>query len=158
MRADVETGTKPVAQILSFRTHGEDGADRARFDCREAIGLTVEFEVRDADNVVEPAFRVTRQGHPVFVVAYVPEASAPVRFAPGRHCATTWIPGNLLNPGPFEVVSNLATPWPVERFDETVDPILLDITEPDDCQATARGGWRTAFPGGLRPLLKWTSN
>jgi len=148
---------RPVAQILSFKAHGVDEADRGSFDCREPVGLTVEFEVRNADKIVEPAFRVTKQGHTIFVIAYVPETGAPQRFSPGKHRATVWIPGNLLNHGPFEIVANLATPWPVERFDQTVEPIVLDITEPDDSNATARGSWRTAFPGGVRPLLKWTS-
>lgn len=151
-------GDRPTAQIISFSAHDTDGVERGRFDCREPVGLTVEFEVRDAAKIVEPAFRVTRQGHAIFVVAYVPDDGAPRQFAPGRHRATAWIPGNLLNPGPFEIVSNLATPWPVERFDQTAYPIVLEITEPEDGAESARGGWRTSFPGGVRPLLKWTSS
>jgi hypothetical protein len=158
VRPLLETDEKAVAQIICFRAHGEDGVARGRFDCRERIGLTVEFEVRHPEKVVEPAFRVTRQGHPVFVIAYVPDERAPKRFPPGRHCATAWIPGNLLNPGPFEVVSNLATPWPVERFDQSVDPVTIDIMESEHSGGTARGAWRTEFPGGVRPLLKWTSS
>ncbi len=156
--SSVGVGERPTAEIVHFTAHGVDGVERGRFDCREAIGLTVEFEVRDALKVVEPAFRVTRQGHTIFVIAYVPEEGSPAQFPQGRHRATVWIPGNLLNPGPFEITSNLATPWPVERFDQTVDPIVLDITEAQDGETTARGAWRTAFPGGVRPLLRWTSS
>lgn len=157
-RVGSPSGAKAVAEIVSFKAHGRDDESRGKFDCREAIGLTVEFDVHDDTKIVEPAIRVTRQGHPVFVVAYVPEPGAPATFSRGRHRVTTWIPGNLLNTGPFEVFSNLATPYPVERFDHTTEPVVLEVVEPASAEDTARGSWRTPFPGGVRPLLKWTSS
>jgi hypothetical protein len=146
------------ASILSFRSHGEDGSVRARFDCRERIGVTITFEIGDAAQVVEPAIRVTRLGHVVFVVAYVPHEGAPDHFSVGRHEVTTWIPGNLLNAGPFELFASLARPYPVLRHDQLADPLVLDITEPLAAEGTARGRWRTPFPGGVRPLLKWSAS
>ena len=146
------------ARILSFKSHREDGAKRARFDCREKIGVTLTFEVKDAEQVVEPAVRVTRLGHAVFVVAYVPDAGAPHEFQVGQHEVTTWIPGNLLNPGPYEIYASLARPDPVMRLDQLSEPLILDITELEVVAGTARGSWRTPFPGDVRPLLKWTAS
>jgi len=54
----------------------------------------------------------------------------------------------------IRITLNLTTPWPVERHDRIVDPIVLDITEAVGGEATARAGWRTLFPGGVRRLLK----
>lgn len=145
-----------MAAIQSFRAHDQDGATRARFDCCETIGISVTFEVRDGGVLIEPAIRVNRLGHTIFVIAYVPDNGAPRVFAPGRHEVTTWIPGNLLNTGPFEVFASLAQPSPVLRIDQLADPLLLDITEPEMSAMTASGSWRTPFPGGIRPLMKWT--
>lgn len=147
-----------VAALQSVRAHDQGGMTRARFDCRETIGITIAFEVRDAAPLVEPAIRVNRFGHTVFVIAYVPEGGMPKAFLPGRHEVTTWMPGNLLNTGPFEVFVSLAQPSPVLRIDQLGDPLLLDITEPEMSETTARGSWRTPFPGGIRPLMKWTSS
>lgn len=146
-----------AAAIVAFRAHGEDGSSRGRFDCRERVGVTMTFEVLDGATVVEPAIRVTRLGHAVFVVAYVPDDGAPEVFGVGRHTVTTWIPGNLLNPGPFDLLASLAQPYPVRRYDQLAETLMIEVTEPELGQCTARGNWRTDFPGGVRPLLAWTS-
>lgn len=151
-----ENPASGAAAIQSFRAHNLDGVTHARFDCREAIGITIVFVVRDAGLLIEPAIRMNRLGHTVFAVAYVPEDGMPQAFAPGRHEVTTWIPGNLLNTGPFEVFVSLAQPSPVMRIDQLSEPLLLEITEPEASETTARGSWRTPFPGGIRPLMKWT--
>lgn len=147
-----------AAAIVAFRTHGEDGASRGRFDCRESVGVTITFIVREDAAVVEPAIRLTRLGHAVFVVAYVPDDDAPQAFGVGKHTVTTWIPGNLLNPGPFELLASLAQPYPVQRHDQLAETLMIEVTEPEQGRGTARGNWRTEFPGGVRPLLTWTSS
>ncbi len=152
-----QSPTIGAAAILSVRAHDQNGESRARFDCRERVGVTVTFEVRDASAVVEPAIRLTRLGHVVFVVAYSPDTDAPLAFGAGQHEVTTWIPGNLLNTGPFGILASLAQPSPVRRHDQLADALTIEIFEPEDGTDTARGAWRTEFPGGVRPLLKWTS-
>jgi hypothetical protein len=151
------TSESGVARILAFRAHDATGTQRSVFDCAQAIGVTVEFEVSDASEPVEPALRVLQDGATVFTAACTPKPGAAPSLGLGVHTATAWIPPHLLNVGWYEVEASLATPHPVRRHDRTAEPLAIEIKEaPASNGRSAQGSWRTPFPGPVRPLLDWT--
>lgn len=147
---------RPGGWLLRAYSHGSNGEPRAVFDCKESLGITLEFELLNSSVDLEPALLVRRDGEVIFSVSFTPDAQAPAwPDAIGPRTATAWIPGNLLNPGYFEIEASLCTPFPLVRHDRTIQPIRIRIDESQDSEGTARGHWRSPFPGGVRPKLVW---
>jgi len=147
---------RPAGWLLRAYSHGRNGEPRAVFNCKEPLGITLEFQVQNSSADLEPALVVRRDGTAVFSVAFTPDAEGPAwSEGSGWRKATAWIPGNLLNPGYFEIEGSLCTPFPLVRHDSTLQPIRVCIEETDNPADTARGRWRSPFPGGVRPKLVW---
>jgi lipopolysaccharide transport system ATP-binding protein len=156
-----EEATAPgdgLVRLRSVRVVLEDGSTADAVDVRRAVGIEI-------------AFRILREGVPVFPKIKVIDRQGDVAFnaidtsrrwheptAPGEYVATAWMPGNLLNEGFTSVdvdVCAMGTMKLVSRASvrEAVSFHVQDPGEGDSARGLYTGQWR----GVVRPLLEWTT-
>ena len=145
------------ARLRAARIVSERGEVIEHCDIRERIGIQMEFEVLRDGEVMLPHFMVKNDtGVVVFVTLdHDPRWYQKPRPA-GCYVSTAWIPGNMLNEGPYFVDCSLLTRHPdVVQFDES-ETISFAVTGSME-QGTARGDWPGRLAGAVSPALEWST-
>ena len=127
-------------------------------DVRRAVGIEISFDVIGEGPPLRPQIMLTNeQGIHAFNAIDTREIwrAAPDR---GRHVATAWIPGNLLNEGLTTITVFLSTLTSGKTIQHVIerDVVSFHVTDPVEGDS-AKGDYAGQWWGGVRPLLEWTS-
>jgi lipopolysaccharide transport system ATP-binding protein len=156
---DVESAPgDDLARLLSVRVVDEDGETLETADVRRPVGIEI-------------AFRVLREGQPVFPKLKLRDRQGEIAFnaldtsprwhdasPPGDYVATAWIPENLLNEGLASIdvaVCSLRVPK-LHQHAAYYDVVSFHVYDPFEGDS-ARGLFAGQLRGVVRPLLEWTS-
>jgi lipopolysaccharide transport system ATP-binding protein len=146
-----------LVRVLSTRVLPHDGMPPGIMDVRKPIGIEI-------------AFRVLREGKPVFPKIKVLDRETAVAFnaidtderwndpaPPGEYVSTAWIPGNLLNEGPAIVeVAVCSLDFPkLEHHAAVYQALSFEVLDPGEGDS-ARGRFGGQWKGVVRPLLQWS--
>jgi lipopolysaccharide transport system ATP-binding protein len=126
-------------------------------DVRRPLTLQMRYEVLKGGHAITPSVHVMNQsGEWLFASIDVDPAWHARPRAAGVYESRTVIPGNLLNEGTYGIGVALATLEPYRSHcfaRDCVGVTIFDAMEGD----TARGRYLGEIPGGLRPLLQWST-
>ena len=146
-----------LARILGVRLVPHDRMPPGVVDVRHRIGIEV-------------AFRVLREGKPVFPKIKVLDEEGAIAFnamdtherwlrpaAPGEYVSTAWVPGNLLNEGSVIVEAAVCSvDFPkLEHHAAVYEAISFEVLDPGEGDS-ARGIFAGQWRGVVRPMLEWT--
>ncbi|MCC7418307.1 MAG: ATP-binding cassette domain-containing protein [Acidobacteria bacterium] len=153
-----DTSRAPAAdgiRLLAVRAHDAAGVVQESFDIRQPIAITVEYDVARPGLRFTPCFDVINDaGVVLFLSQERPDWQEIVR-AEGRHAATCWLPGNFLAEGTFSVdVAFWGVTTPPRGVIEENGAISIAVHDPLE-GGSVRGRSTNAYPGVLRPMLKW---
>jgi homopolymeric O-antigen transport system ATP-binding protein len=146
-----------VVRVRSVRICTEDTEIAESVDIRRPVGMVMEVEVLRDGHVLAPNFHVyNEEGVAVFVSNDSDPAWVGRPRPSGIYTSTAWIPGNFLAEGMLYVGAAVSTldPVKVHFFEPQVVAFrVVDNHEP----GSVRGEYRGAYPGVVRPALKWTT-
>ena len=147
-----------AVRLVSVRVRDRDGRTRNTVDIREAIGVEIEYDVKESVVLSPNIHLFDSEGAYVFVAgnSYYP-AEEEVARSVGRWKSTCWIPGNFLGEGDYTVGAAVSTMRPVLIHFYEQAAVSFQVTEGPGDGPTARGAYGGAIPGAVRPLLEWTS-
>jgi lipopolysaccharide transport system ATP-binding protein len=147
------------ARLVSARVVNREGLTVTTVAIDEPVGIEVVYDVlREGKNIQPALYFDNAEGVRAFVAAYTDGQYLHENSRPGRYRATAWIPPDLLNEGPMFVSVCLCTPDPLERHclvERAVSFHGLERLEGKGSRDTARGLFARAFPGVVRPKLRW---
>ena len=146
-----------LARLLSVRAVDEDGETVDMVDVRRPVGIEI-------------AYRILREGPPVFAKIKVYDRQGDVAFnamdtaghwndaEPGKYVTTGWIPSNLLNEGRVSVEAGVWTLNGQKLLPRghRHDAVSFEVFDPGDGDS-ARGRFVGQLRGPVRPLLEWTT-
>jgi lipopolysaccharide transport system ATP-binding protein len=143
------------AELIDARIINADRATATTVGIDEAVGIELIYDIKIGGKIVEPAIHIrTEQQVMAFVAAYTDPERSESNSAPGRYTTTAWIPPNLLNTGVYYATIALVTPDPLERHASHENALSFHLHEPATPSGT-RGRYGRAFPGVVRPPLRW---
>ncbi len=147
-----------IVRLRSVRVRSEDGRSIAVADIRRPLGLEMEYEVIEGGHLLVPNFhlRAGADERIAFVAAEHDSHWHRTPRAPGRYVSTAWIPGNFLSEGIHRVEAVISTMEPVRVHLHVPDAVAFQVVDAFD-GTTARGDYRGAMPGVVRPLLRWNT-
>ena len=126
-----------------------------KFDIREPVGLEMEYEVLQPDQIMLPYLTLTNEeGLRIFSAVDLDcEWNGKARKG-GRYISTAWIPGNFLSEGTHFVGAAMKTTSQKGRYFYERDAVVFRVidTLADD---TARGKYGGRLSGVVRPQLRW---
>jgi hypothetical protein len=155
-QAIVTTHVPGVARIHRATIVDASRAPRHDFTVDETIGIQIEYEILDSLAGAQPTIRLANEADEVaFVAAFTDPVHGGRGLPAGRYRSLAWVPPHLLNPGTFLVSVNIACPSPVECYATARGAAAFSVREAADDRTSARGLWRTPFPGSVRPRLAW---
>jgi lipopolysaccharide transport system ATP-binding protein len=146
------------ARLRAVRVVDDGGGPVGAASVGERVGIELIFDVlRPTQFVPWLELHDAQESH-VFS-AFNTDSAWMAPTPTGRYSTTAWIPAHLLNEGAFSVSASLRTfgvgSKAVHHADARVAVTfqVYDRGEGD----TARGQYGAAFPGGIRPLLEWST-
>jgi lipopolysaccharide transport system ATP-binding protein len=144
-------------RLLSVRAHDPAGVVQESFDIRQPIAITIEYQVMKAGMRFTPAFDVLNDTGVVLFLSQERPDWEEVDRRVGTHVTTCWIPGNFLAEGTFSVdVAFWGFKTPPTGLIEENGAISISVHDPLE-GGSVRGRSTNAYPGVLRPMLKWDS-
>ena len=146
-----------VARLSAVRVRDDAGQVASSIEITKPLTVEMEFEVLSAGRVLIPNLHLYNdEGVCVFVTGDPdPEWRRRARL-PGCYRSVMHVPGNYLSEGGHYVSAALST----------VDPVIVHFFERDAVVFTVhdsmnghsvRGDYVGAYPGAVRPLLRWTT-
>jgi homopolymeric O-antigen transport system ATP-binding protein len=145
-----------VARLCAVRVRDQAGALVSTLDIRRPVGIDVEYRCLQDGARLLPALHLFNESG-VMILAAINAADKRwynQAHAPGRYCATCWIPGNFLAEGRITVRASVLTHNPDLVHATEWDAVAFVVS--DDSQGDgARGEFAREFPGVVRPLLEW---
>ena len=154
---DVDAPGDGVVRLRRVRVCGEDGATISAVDIRDPVGIEITYDVLEGGHVLVPTVHCFNEVrlHLFGVLDLEPEWHRRPKSA-GRYVSTAWIPGNFLAEGSMIVETGMATLAPFEEHAYEKDVVtvrVFDTLSPN----SARGDYTGAFPGVVRPLVRWNT-
>lgn len=149
----IESYNKDVVLQRAY-LHDANGNTRSRYDTTEAVGITMEYEVKKDDVQFTHGINVYNQENANVFNSHDVSAKENMTKQKGKYRATAWIPGNLLPEGIFSIGVALLLPNPVDILIHQQNVLSFELYT-DFSKHTARGNYADSFPGIIRPLLKW---
>lgn len=134
--------------------HDENGITRSRYDTTEAVGISIEYEVKKDEAQFTHGINVYNQENANVFNSHDVHKTGSLVKKKGKYKATVWIPGNLLPEGIFSIGVALLLPNPVDILVHQQNVLSFELFT-DYSKLTARGNYADDFPGIIRPLLKW---
>ena len=146
-----------IARLRAVRVIDEGGFVSANIDIRKTVKIEMEFDVLKEGYVLVPNFHLINiEGVHVFASSDLDSNGRKIPRPVGAYVATAWIPGNFLAEGQMMVGAALSTMDPVQVHFYERDAVAFRVT--DSLKGdSARGDYSGAFPGVVRPILKWTT-
>lgn len=146
-----------ITRLRAVRICNEDGQVEESIDIRKPVGLQIEFEVLQAGRVLAPNVHVyNEEGLIVFISNDLdPKWSGRPRPV-GVYTSTAWIPGNFLSEGTLYVGAAVSTLDPVVVHFFVQHVVAFQVVD-NHHVGSVRGDYRGAYPGVVRPALKWTT-
>lgn len=148
--------TNGFVQIIGIRVRNEEGRSKNSFDIRKPIGIDIEFRILKTG--VWFACNIQVKNETGIILFNSPEDNnldpTHTPRAKGDFVSTCWIPGNFLSEGVFTV--RVSFGGFTKRAEELELPDIVSFNIHDNLEGgSVRGKSTTAFPGVLRPKLKW---
>jgi lipopolysaccharide transport system ATP-binding protein len=138
-----------VARLLRAGIVDENLQPISSADRSMSVGVEMTFEVLEDGHRLVPNFHVFLQDQYAFV-------SSPYQkdvLSPGVYRSIMWVPPNLLNGGLYLFGVALTSMNPMVLHFYERDALRLHLVE--DLHHPDRNGYAQAYPGVLRPDLKW---
>jgi homopolymeric O-antigen transport system ATP-binding protein len=147
-----------VVRLCAIRVKTEDGRTvRDTVDIRQPMGVEIEYEVLNAGYILQVMFGIRNSESDEVLDGLDQDPEWRGRPRPqGRYVSTAWIPGNFLAEGmlfiePFIRPIDTSTQYCYAKYAVAIQ--VVDYPNAD----TARGDYPDRLSGGVRPLLKWTT-
>jgi lipopolysaccharide transport system ATP-binding protein len=142
-------------RLLSVRAHDQAGVVQESFDIRQPIGIAIEYQVTKPAMRFTPCFDVINDTGVVLFLSQERQDWEGVERPIGLHVATGWIPGNFLAEGTFSVdIAFWGFRTPPTGLIEENGAISISVHDPLE-GGSVRGRSTGAYPGVLRPMLRW---
>jgi lipopolysaccharide transport system ATP-binding protein len=157
--ANLETAPgDEIVRLNSVCARNEEGETQQVFDSRKPIGIEIDYTVLSPVQDLAAEFVVYNEdGTLVFTSANQYDEKLLVLQEPGNYKSICLIPENLMTEGIFYIrvsIVEIQVPVKMHVFEE--DIIAFQIV--DQMQGdSARGRVAHAYPGIIRPKLKWST-
>ena len=153
-----DTGKAPgddVARITRVFVHDKTGHIKNDFDITKEVGITIEFNVlKSGYSFTQGISVLNEQGVNIFDSHNV-NGNDEVVYNEGKYASTVWINGNLMAEGIFSINAAIFSRKPFNIHAYSKDTVSFRVN--DEIRGdSARGKYSGAFPGVVRPFLKWT--
>lgn len=146
-----------IVRLSAVRVRSEDGDISEAVDIRRPVGIEMEFEVLRSGHILVPNYHFgNEEGLCVFVAGDQDPIWRQTPRPKGQYISTAWIPGNLLSEGTLIVGAAVSTMNPVHTHFFERDAVAFQVIDTLDGDS-ARGDYAGAFPGVVRPMLRWAT-
>ncbi|MGI9067940.1 MAG: ABC transporter ATP-binding protein [Pyrinomonadaceae bacterium] len=147
-----------AVRIRKVRVCTAEGLTTAAVDIRRPVGIEMQYEVLQSDQVLTPSFDLfNEQGVHLFPVHDIGPGWRRRPRPVGLYTSTVWIPGNTLAEGNMLVQASILSYLPFTKL-HTREPNVVTFQVIDRQEGdSARGDYVGAVPGVIRPLLNWTT-
>lgn len=147
-----------LVKVIDVKAHNRQFDVRDNFKIKEAVGITVKYEVIQEENKFHAAFNFyDRNGINIFDAHENNTNNYYERKKLGLYETTVWIPENLLAEGIILVGVAIVTHDPFQVHFHERDCIAFNMID-DQINSLTRGEYVGSLPGIIRPLMKWESN
>ncbi len=144
-----------VVRLVEVKVHGEDGDVTDSYDITKPIGITMTYEVLMNEKSFTHSINLFNENGVNILNSHdiVSELRKQPR-AKGYYSSTMWIPGNFLSEGTVIVGVAILEQAPFVVHFHELDAVAFTVTDPMNGNS-ARGEYVLAWPGIVRPILKW---
>ena len=160
IREWLDAGLAPggeITRLRAIRVRGAEGRVDDVVDIRKPVGIEVEYEILQPDEVIMTHISLQNEDGIVAFSAFDTDPRWRSQPRPrGRYVTTAEIPGNLLAEGMFFVTVGQVTRFPGRKQFHERDVIAFRVVDNIEGDS-ARGDYTSAFPGVVRPRLSWTT-
>lgn len=147
-----------IARLYAVRICDEEGNVCDAVDIRKKVGIQFDYEVLKSGQVLTPTFSLhTDTGILVFWAGDTSSEWASQPRPEGRYLSTVWIPGNFLSAGTMIIGVTITSTRPIQHVHLYEREVLSFQVIDSMGDNTARGNYKGAYPGAVRPLLPWTN-
>jgi lipopolysaccharide transport system ATP-binding protein len=145
-----------IARLRAIRVRS-DGEIASRVDIRKPVFVEIEWDVLKPGRVLTPNLHFYNdEGSVVFVSSDLDPAWRRQPREIGRYVSAVEVPGNFLAEGTLIVGVAVSTMDPVRVHFFEQDAVAFEVVDTLSGDS-ARGDYGGAFPGAVRPMLKWTN-
>jgi lipopolysaccharide transport system ATP-binding protein len=147
-----------ITKIYKIFSHTEEGVPSEEFDITKKIGITIEYEVFEDNEIFTHGLNVfNEEGINIFNSHDTVSKIRLENRKKGLYASTVWIPGNFLAEGTISIGVALFKTKPFVIHAQTNNSLIINII--DNVRGdSARGNYTLGFPGIIRPLLIWETN
>ncbi|MEK7163459.1 MAG: polysaccharide ABC transporter ATP-binding protein [Patescibacteria group bacterium] len=140
-----------VARLFKARLIDEKGSTLGYVSSDKKFGVEIEYEVLKPGFAPVPNVHFfTSKGEYAFISHM--DMNSKLDKA-GKHTATVWIPGKLLNTEKYIVGIALSTMQPLSIHTYERESLIFDVI--DDVMAEKQSDFNHRIPGVIRPVLEW---
>jgi lipopolysaccharide transport system ATP-binding protein len=146
-----------TVRLLRVRAHDPAGVVQESFDIRQPIAIEIQYKVMAPGLRFTPCFDVLNDTGVVLFLSQESPDWERIDRPVGTQIATCWIPGNFLAEGTFSIdVALWGFRTPPAGVIEENGVISISVHDPLE-GGSVRGRSTNAYPGVLRPMLKWNA-
>jgi lipopolysaccharide transport system ATP-binding protein len=146
-----------IVRLHAVRVRSRDGRVADVVDIREPIGLEMEYQVLQSDQLLMPFFYVSNQEGTRLFSSVDRDADWQGRRRPiGQYTSTAWIPGNLFAEGMVYVGAVIRSPQLRLRHFHGRDIVAFQVIDSLDGDS-ARSDYTGPMLGVMRPMLEWST-
>jgi homopolymeric O-antigen transport system ATP-binding protein len=147
-----------TVRLLRVRAHDPAGVVQESFDIRQPIAIEIQYKVMKPGLRFTPCFDVLNDAGVVLFLSQETQDWERLDRPVGTQIATCWIPGNFLAEGTFSIdVALWGFKNPPAGVIEESGVISISVHDPLE-GGSVRGRSTNAYPGVLRPMLKWEAS
>lgn len=144
-----------VVRLHRVRVYTEDGRTAETIDIRKPIGIEMEYEVLNPEQVLVPNYHFyNEEGTCAFIVQDLGEEWRHQVRPLGMFTTTAWLPGNFLAEGRMSVTVAMSTYYPMKVHFFERDAVSFQVADSLDGDS-ARGDYAGVMPGVVRPIVPW---
>jgi len=147
-----------VVRLRSVRARDEAGNTIESLDIRRPIGLEMAYDVLEEGHILVPTYHLFNESGTCLLATLDVEPEWRGRARPtGSFVSVAWVPGNFFAEGAVLATPAVSTHHPDYKI-HVYERDAVAFHVQDSLQSdSARGDYDGAFPGVVRPLLKWTT-
>ncbi len=144
-------------KLRSVRIVGSDGVPTVNVQINESFSIEMQYELLEDNMQVCPELHI-KDFYGQYAFATVDSDLDPESISKrkkGIYTSRCMIPGNLFNAGTFYIGFAMVSMFPMHCHLFEQDLLFFTVHDPIEGTKTRVSGNPMAFPGPVRPLLKW---